>query len=217
MNYLAHALPFLDQPYFAVGTGVPDMLTVVARGTRVRAGRIQPLLKDPDPLTVSVAAGALQHLRDDARFHETRTFAETSLALAAKARQLLPPETGIRSSFLGHLLLELLLDACLIAEDPGRLERYYRAMGSVDARVVEAVVNRTARRPTDQLAAMISGFGRERFLSDYLDDARLLVRLNQIMRRVGFAQLPDAFKRILPAARQLVGTRRTELLAGIPA
>ena len=31
MNYFAHALPFLDQPYFMAGTAVPDWLTVVDR------------------------------------------------------------------------------------------------------------------------------------------------------------------------------------------
>ena len=29
MNYFAHALPFLDDPYLAAGTGVPDWLSVV--------------------------------------------------------------------------------------------------------------------------------------------------------------------------------------------
>jgi hypothetical protein len=37
MNYFAHARPFLDQPYFMAGTGVPDWLTVVDRRVRLRA------------------------------------------------------------------------------------------------------------------------------------------------------------------------------------
>ena len=40
MNYFAHALPFLDRPYFVAGTAVPDWLTVADR--RCGCGRNTP-------------------------------------------------------------------------------------------------------------------------------------------------------------------------------
>jgi hypothetical protein len=216
MNYLAHALPFLDQPYFAAGTGVPDWLAVADRRVRVRAKHAAPLAGDPDPRVAAVAGGLLQHLRDDVRFHATRAFAETSLELAAAAGRVLPPDAGFRTSFLGHLLLEVLLDAELAAEHPASLAAYYRVLESLDLRVVQDAVNRMAARPTDRLAPMILLFCRERILSDYLEDDRLFMRLNQVMRRVGFQRLPDEAAGVLPAARQLVRRRRHDLLDGIP-
>ena len=87
MNYFAHALPFLDQPYFVAGTAVPDWLSVVDRQVRVRRRHAEPLATAATPATPPIPprppwpAALLQHFRDDARFHETRAFAETTLEL----------------------------------------------------------------------------------------------------------------------------------------
>ena len=217
MNYLAHALPFLDRPYVAAGTGVPDWLTVVDRQVRLRTRLVEPFLADVDFVVADVAAGALQHLRDDAHFHSTRTFMECNLSLTMLARDALGEDASFRPGFLGHLLTEVLLDATLAAEDKQRLEVYYRAMDLVDPAMVEAAVNRMAPRPTHRLAWMIAEFCRHRILYDYLDDGRLLFRVNQVMRRVGLAPLPPAFAAIFPRARHLVAERKGDLLEGTPA
>jgi hypothetical protein len=217
MNYFAHALPFLDRPYFAAGAAVPDWLAVVDRPLRVRRKHAEPLAQSADPHVAAVAGGLLQHLRDDRRFHETRAFAECSLELAAVARRLLGDDAGFPSWLLGHLLVELLLDASLAALYPEQVENYYRALEAVDALVVQQAVNLMAPRPTERLAAMIDGFRRETIVWDYLEDDRLLVRLGQVMRRLGFAPLPAAFAELLPSARRLIDRRREELLSGIPA
>lgn len=216
MNYFAHALPFLDNPYFAAGTGVPDWLTVVDRQVRVRNKHASPFTRDPDPHVAAVAGGLLQHLRDDLHFHETRAFAETSLELAANFRRVLDPESGFRAGFLGHLLVELLLDASLALDHPSGLDDYYRAMDGVDVLVVQDAVNRMAAKSTTRLAPMIFLFCRERILWDYLEDDKLLVRLNQVMRRVGFDPLPAEVIGLLPASRELIYRRRHDLLDGIP-
>jgi hypothetical protein len=220
MNYFAHAFAFLDRadldPTFVAGTAVPDWLTVADRQVRVRAKHVQPLLSEPRP-AAALARGMLQHWADDAQFHATRAFVETSLGLSVLARDVLGEEQGLRGGFLGHLLTELLLDAWLIAQAPGRLERYYELLEAVDGDWVQATVNRVAPRPTLRLAAIILGFRRQRVLSDYSEDGKLLVRLNQVMRRLGLGELPDRFAEVLPAARLRIGRRHAELLDGIPA
>lgn len=217
MNYFAHALPFLDQsPYFVAGAAVPDWLSVVDRQSRVRRKSVSAWIADSDPTTAAIARGMLQHLTDDARFHETRAFAESSLALTVLARDALGEERGLRPSFLGHLLVEVMLDASLVAESPDGLEKYYRLLESIDGRLIQETVNRMTSRPAERLAWMVAGFRRERILGDYADDGRLMMRLNQVMRRVGLDFLPERFREILPEARRLVASRRQELLAGIP-
>jgi len=212
MNYFAHARLFLDRPYFAAGTAVPDWLTVADRKVRLRSKHVEPFSRDVDPTATETAAGILQHLQDDARFHETRAFAETSLALTARVRDALGGETGLRPAFLGHLLVELLLDAALIADAPDRLTDYYRALDAVDAERIEAIVNRMAPRPTRRLAVFIELFRRERVLWDYREDGKLMTRLNQIMRRVRLEPLPAEFAVMLPDARRLVTERKETLL-----
>ena len=216
MNYFAHALPFLDDPYFIAGTGVPDWLGVVDRRVRVRPKNVEPLVDDPDAVVAAVARGVRQHFRDDAVFHRTRAFAETTLELSAVLRRALAADAGFRPSLLGHLLVEVLLDWTLAEEHPGGLDAYYRVLDAVDPAAVQRAVNRMAANKTDRLAPMIFLFRRERVLWDYGRDEKLLVRINQVMRRVGFAPLPPEVQELFSPARQLVRRRRHELLEGIP-
>lgn len=212
MNYFAHALRFLDRPYFATGAGVPDWLMVVDRRVRLRIKHVEPFLADPDPVTAAVAGGVFRHIKEDARFHNTRAFSELSWRLTVMVRDILHDRHGLRPSFLGHVLVEILLDSTLAEENPRLLERYYQLLQEIEPRLVEAAVNRMAPRQTGRLSIMIAEFRRQMVLWDYLEDDKLLMRLNQIMRRVKLPPLPDDFAGILPPARQFVGNRKNELL-----
>jgi hypothetical protein len=123
---------------------------------------------------------------------------------------------GGYAAFVGHLLLEVLLDAALIEENPIRLEQYYQRLDQVDVQLVQEAVNRMTPRQTLRLAPMIAEFRRLRVLWDYLEDRKLLDRVNQVMRRVRLPELPEAFSDLLPKARQAVASRKQQLLEGIP-
>jgi len=159
-----------------------------------------------------MAQGVMQHHTDDAWFHGTRTFTELNLAFAVKIRESLPGDEGFRPSFLGHILVELLLDAVLAEEQPQRLDDYYAALRALDPMATETAVNRLATKPTDRIAQLIPRFAAERFLYDYLEDGRLWVRLNHIMGRVGLPPVPDSLRELFPAMRQEVRERRRDLL-----
>ncbi|MFZ5828669.1 MAG: hypothetical protein ACOY3P_01210 [Planctomycetota bacterium] len=217
MNYLAHARTFLDRPYFAAGTAVPDWLTVSDRGVRMRTKIVDPFLAYDEPVVAEVAGGILQHLRDDARFHATPAFIECTTAISRLARRILPDETGFRLGFLGHLLTEVLLDAALADDDRTLLPAYEACLSQIEPRRVAEVVNLISPRPAVRLAAFIEQFLAHRILWDYSEDGKLLMRLNQVMRRVGLEPLPAEFLAVLPEARRLVADRRVALLAGTPA
>ena len=212
MNYFAHALPLLDRPYYAAGACVPDWLAVADRRVRLRIKHVEPFLADADPVAAAVAGGGRRHLDEDARFHNTRTFTELSWQLTVMVRDALRDQDGMRPSFLGHLLVEILLDSALALEYPHLLERYYQVLEEIDPALVQAAVNRMAPRPTQRLSIMIAEFRRQPVLWDYLQDDKLLKRLNQVMRRVNLPVLPDDFTNIFPNARQLVSSRKDELL-----
>ncbi len=214
MNYFAHGRSFVDDPYFLVGTAVPDWLSVVDRGMRAKSKSAERFLDHEDIRVAALAAGIVRHHHDDRWFHRTRAFVELSLHFTAAVRGVLPGDDGFRPSFLGHILVELLLDAELIAEAPARLDAYYAALDQIDASFVADTVNSMATRRSERLAGLIPLFCSERFLYDYVDDGKLLRRLNHVMRRVKLPLLPDKFLDILPGARQEVRRRRGELLAG---
>ena len=146
----------------------------------------------------------MQHLQDDDWFHGTRGFAEVTGDVAQRFRTLLGPGDSMPCGFLGHIVTELLLDAALIAEHPGRLNDYYRRMTEVDPRIVETAVNQMARGETRRLSLLIPLFIRERFLDDYAADAPLLARLNRVLQRVKLHTLPSAAVGVLAAARGFV-------------
>ena len=212
MNYLAHSLRFLDQPSRCVGACVPDMLSAVDRKCRVRQRTVEPHLEDADPFVRDVAAGVLQHLADDHWFHGTEPFLVTSNRLTRMIRERLPDDESHRVGFLGHILTEILLDRWLIEGDPTRLDRLHAAMEAIAPEALQAAVNRMATRPTERLAPMYPRMVAERFLSDYPDDAKLLRRLNGVMKRVGLPRLPDEFAAALPELHAVVVDVARDLL-----
>ncbi len=212
MNFFAHGLRFLDRPYFVAGTAVPDWLSVADRLVRVRAKLIEPhLLGDGSPLA-EVAAGAMQHLHDDGWFHSTRAFFEVSTSLAVSFREVLGTDDSHRTSFLGHVVTELLIDAELIEQHPGQIERYYEVLRGIEPLAVQQAVNAMVKTPTENLAPLIPRYIAERFLPDYLSDERLLHRLNQVLRRVKLPPLPAEAKSVLNRARPLIRDRLSDLL-----
>ena len=108
MNYFAHGLQFVQEPYLLAGTAVPDWLNVVDRRVRVRSKAALPFVDDPDDRTAAVARGVVRHHEDDAWFHRTRAFAELSWNFTVVIHDALSPDPGLRPSFLGHILVELL-------------------------------------------------------------------------------------------------------------
>jgi hypothetical protein len=213
MNYLAHGIRFLDRPYFMAGTAVPDWLSVVDRRVRMRTKRIGPLLPEwpADSPEREVALGILQHLSDDDWFHTTLGFHDITGRMTVLFREALPGDTFL-NSFLGHVVTELLIDAELSERHPSHLETYYRSLQSIDPHVVERVVNASARESTALLAEFIPLFIAEGFLHDYRDSAKLLRRLNQVMKRVKLEPLPELTIEVLDAGRGLVATHLPSLL-----
>jgi hypothetical protein len=214
MNYFTHGRHYLSDPYFLAGTSVPDWLSVVNRKSRARSKLAKPWIDHEDPVLSAVARGIVQHHHDDDWFHQTRAFAELSLYFTKEVRDRLPNDDGFRPSFLGHILVELLLDATLVEDDPRLLDAYYETMDALDAHAVATAVNQMVTQQTGMLAFFIPRFSAERFLYDYLDDGKLLFRLNNVMRRVKLPFLPDRLTEFFPEARRLVRERARELLAG---
>ncbi len=215
MNYFAHGLPFLDDPYFVAGTAVPDWLSVVDRKVRVRSRDARRFIEDDDQQVAAVARGIVQHHDDDGWFHTTEAFASLCWRFTARVRDVLGGDKGMRPSFLGHILVEILLDAVLIEEQPDMLDAYYLAMARVEPPRVGDAVNRMSARSADRLGEFVALFCQSRFLYDYTDDGKLCYRLNQVMRRVNLAPLPDEFQSILPETREDVRQHKDKLLTKV--
>lgn len=212
MNFLSHAIPYLEHPLLAVSTGVPDWLSVVDRKIRAR-GKLAAVHADSDDAELRmVAGGVLRHIEDDRWFHGTQAFVETNMELAIQLRGLLPGDAGFRPTFVGHILIEMLLDGMWIRDDRSTAEAYYSAIQAAPPSTIQRCVNKITGKPTENLVAVIERFAEVQFLYDYLDHDKLLMRLNQVMKRVGLSPLPAVVGDWLPRAHELVESRRRPLL-----
>ena len=212
MNYFAHGRGFLHDPYLLAGTAVPDWLNVVDRQARVRSKNAAQFTDHSNSPIARLARGIVRHHQDDAWFHQTPAFVELSYQFTMQIRDALPGDDGLRPSFLGHILVELLLDAALIQEFPDELHAYYDCLEQVDSELISRAINLMQTRRRVDMSIFLPRFLAIRFLYDYLEDAKLLFRLNQIMNRVKLASLPDTFLDYLPEAREVVYRRADELL-----
>ena len=212
MNFLTHALPILDQPHLVAGTALPDLLRVTDRKLRVRRKMAVQAQQSDDSQLQQLAAGILRHIDDDQWFHTTAAFVEVNLQLAVQLRERLPGDRGFRPMFLGHILIEIFLDAVWLEHSPELAGRYYEIFSSLPGEVIEDQTSKILGRSTAPLAATWQRFGESRFLYDYADPTSLLVRLNQVMRRVKLRELPESLLPWLAAARELVESRLDEFL-----
>jgi hypothetical protein len=184
MNYLAHGYRFLDRPLYVAGTAVPDWLSVADRRTRVRTRLILAAIPGLSGDEQTLAEGMLQHLEDDDRFHRSPVFMMLESEIGARFRTIMTDPFDHRPGFLGHILTELLLDAVIAERQPEILRHYYQALQDVCPLSIQRTVNCVSARPTERLAGFVAQFREVEFLYDYLDDERLLHRLNQVLRRV---------------------------------
>ncbi|EAQ82634.1 hypothetical protein [Blastopirellula marina] len=212
MNYFAHGRLFLDRPYFLAGTAVPDWLNVVDRKMRARSKGALPHCDADDPCMAEVARGVVQHHHDDDWFHRTKAFGELSWGFTVLIRDQVGADDGLRPSFLGHIVVELLLDAELALRNPGLLPAYYDALAQIEPTKVETAVNQIATRSSDRLAWFIERFLEVRFLEDYAEDEKLTLRLNQVLQRVKLPALPSGFAPLLPTMRSAVAEHFDDLL-----
>ncbi len=212
MNCFSHALPSLDNAYVAAGSCIPDWLGAADRKCRARERKATPFIEHEDPIVAAVAQGIVNHHQDDHWFHTNTTFQQMNIKFAVEIRELLDKERGMRTGFVGHVLIELFLDAWLHKRFPGKLEYYYEQLETIDPEKTQAVVNLFSSNKTDKLAGAIRRVIKDRYLFDYSENSTTLYRINRVLKHIGLEKIDD---RILPwmvTARERVYDQVPDLL-----
>ena len=213
MNYLAHSLPYVFDdddltPWRVAGTSLPDWLRVIDKRARLRP---EVLASAPriDPRCVAMIEGAARHHDDDLRFHADDAFDALSHDVAGVIRARFP---GLRASALGHVLVEMSLDAALLHHRPALLERFYGHVDALDDAVVAAFVREATGRPIALAELFLQRFRSSRFLAHYQTDAGLLQCLRGVWQRSGIGPLPDGLVDVVADTRDRVGPLLTRFL-----
>ena len=214
MNSFAHALPFLDRPYYAVGASLPDWLAASDRKCRVRRKRAVDWVGDEDPIVAEVAGGVVQHLKDDYWFHTSAVFRDFEMKFAVEIREIYDGDTSMRPGFVAHVVVEMLIDSWLQQNFPGQLERYYEMIAEVDSSKVQGAINRFATNPTVKLVPTMEKFISERYIFDYVTDEGVAYRMSRVLDRIGLEVLDDKILPWAATARPRVNERIKGLLSG---
>ncbi len=212
MNCLAHAIRFLDQKWFAIGTGLPDWLGMSDRKVRLRPKHVDPIAEGTGD-AADFCRGIQQHWVDDDWFHTTPAFHEVTTRIGAMFKQRFDAGDNFRSGFLGHIACELLIDGVLAEHDPTALDRYYKLVESIDAVDLQNKVNALGAKPTDTIVSFMERYLSDQFLRDYLTDSGLLYRLNRVLARVRLDPLPDQASCVVAESRELVREQLPSLLS----
>ncbi len=212
MNYLAHAYQHLADPHFAAGTALPDWLSVIDRKNRARRQYAEPLTCHGDPRIASFARGCIQHHDDDFWFHQNEPFVRLSTTFAVELRLLLDAGMGHQAGFVGHIAVELMLDAVLVERSPSLLDEYYTLLAELDPEFIQSAANEICRRPVTRLVELLPKFVEARFIAQYSSDVLLLRSFNGIMKRIALPQLPETVVGWIPSARERVRDVADELL-----
>jgi len=210
MNYFAHAVRFLDRPYFLAGTSLPDWLSVVKRTVRLRRTSLTEHLTSPDERTRQLVAGVVQHLEDDYRFHSAPAFSEV-LVQVLRLVQPVVNTPGVSLVFLSHLMVEIMFDAALLCRFPNGANAYHAALAHVDPLWIEGTTQAIVGQDVEHLGTFVRLFCREKILHDYNDDTATLRRLNQVMARLKLPPLPTALANVLPDIRSIVAAKELDL------
>ncbi len=213
MNYLAHSLPFVfdDDPlacWQVAGTALPDWLRALDRAARLRPDVLDRAVVD-DPRHRALHEGARRHHDDDAWFHSHDEFEALTARATRDARERFP---HLRTSALAHVTVELLLDAALMELHPSLLDRFYRAVATVEDGVIVDFARRTTARPMPHAEVFLDRFRRARFLALYATDTGVLSCLRGVWLRAGLGTIDDGFvdvvARMRPEVRTLAATLR---------
>lgn len=203
MNYLAHAIDVLDDPWALAGTSLPDWLRVVDKRARLRPALLRDLALPGGTPPAALRDGVVRHHDDDARFHTHPTFEALSHD-AVHAIRALSPDPRLRASALGHIVVEMLLDACLAEARPGAIERYYDALHDVDDRLLASFARSWTQASLERLPELLDRFRRARFLFAYATDDGVIDALEGVCWRAGLAPPPGGTVEVVAALRPRV-------------
>ncbi len=203
MNYLAHAVAVLDDPWLVAGTSLPDWLRVVDKRARVRPAALRALELPRGSPQARLRDGALRHHDDDLRFHTLPVFGALSDE-AVHAIRALSDDPRLRATTLGHIAVEMLLDACIEERRPGSIARYYDALDALDDAHLAACARAFTARPLEGFETLAVRFRRARFLESYGTDEGVVGALAGVCRRAGLASPPPGTAAVVGALRPRV-------------
>lgn len=188
MNLVAHF--YLDRDrvnsYFIVGAATPDLLSIYNSSLRIKSRHLKKMDDDQSGrITPTFLAGLQRHFFADGVFHTSPLFQQQTKRISNMLVSYFPELDIQRKFFVGHILLELMMDKVLIDQNPGILESYYGHFESLQPfKELRKASELALGNELPNYEAYMNKFIRRRYLYDYANFNHLAWILRRILRRV---------------------------------
>ncbi len=180
MNFIAHYYPArnIPSPAFHLGLVLPDLVRIANKSLRLKP--IEGTLKlGAQPLE----AGINLHFSTDQYFHNSDFFQKGSKRLTQLSRET-PFGQITRSSFIGHILLELLFDRWLLTNNPSHGTDFYTSIYKVPPSALPNLFQQQGNTgATAEVQAFLNKFIEYKYLLLYPEDQELAYALTRIYFR----------------------------------
>ncbi len=187
MNFLSHfSLDRLhpDSEYL-VGVCIPDLLSIYDRKLRIR--HLSHHLHFPAPLQ-KFYLGVIRHYDTDKVFHTCEFFERETHIVSADLRKLFPDGSVKRSYFVAHVLIEILIDKILIAEDDKLVSDFYFHFQKIGVNRITEMAQALLDTPVSTFSGFLQKFMDNQYLYHYESYEYIIFVLKRIVGRVGIEE-----------------------------
>jgi hypothetical protein len=184
MNFLSHY--YFDREtspklmgYHTLGTVLPDLLKNADKTINLHPEK----LHHSDPKINDIILGWQKHVAVDRYFHTSQFF----ITHSSELRVLLTPAVAgspVKTFFLGHIALELILDNLLITTGKVSTDDFYQHLSTCNNDVIEEFLNFSGLAETDQFFLFYENFKRSRYLETYAETQQIAYALRRICMRI---------------------------------
>ncbi len=186
MNFLSHYYfeRFASDPELVLGSLLPDLLKNVDKNYSFHIQKLEDKL-DFHPKSKMITEGWYRHVEIDKLFHSSDFFYEHTHRIRKQIEHVVE-DLPVRSSFLAHISLELLLDHLLIEQHVLNVARLYEYLEAVDRKLLTIYLQKLGEVDIDRFFIFYDRFLASKYIFDYKEIDNLPHALYNICKRVWF-------------------------------
>lgn len=185
MNYLSHFYfdTISEDSYYVMGIALPDLSKMANRTWNLHPHKHVEKFED-NPILKSIHSGWERHVQVDGLFHNSNYFKENADFIRDKIKKIHNIHPKIRPFVLGHIGLELLLDAVLLRKGIIDLKKYYTHLKKVDPTIINNFLRLNGINPENRFEMVLSRFIEVQYLASYNNNENLSYGLKRISERI---------------------------------
>jgi len=187
MNFLSHYhfAKHYKSSYVHFGSVLPDLIG--RQNKKINIKNILPQIDDDVEEVSQIKTGVANHLEVDGLFHSSSFFKTNTELIKQKLLEFDLIKSDVKTYFIAHIFLELLLDRQLIKENQSTCNDFYESLDQIDESKIVIFFAFSKEKYLynhENFCYFFNRFKKARYLFHYLDDEQIVFAMNKIYSRV---------------------------------